>query len=231
MKLRKAVIILFVALLALALAGCASGPKVNVVTLEEKGTPMGISTPEWVKIFMTGRISGVQALPEYKDKYCVIGQETGVNKQFVLAWADNFSAQQQIGAMLRSSIQSAYTAKVEGRAQSSGGANSSIASGAGSGSYQQSIDNSINTLVNVNYSGAQREGDWWVLQRRYDPDQKDVYSDEYTAFVLYTIPKALLNQQVATSLIANTDLDPSLAEMSKEIAEEILRGALGLNAE
>ncbi|GHV07279.1 hypothetical protein FACS189485_17340 [Spirochaetia bacterium] len=228
MQLRKAAVILSAALLALTLAGCASGPKVNVVTLEDKGTGMNISTPEWVKLFMTGRISGVQALPEYKDKYCVIGQETGVNKQFVLAWADSFSAQQQIGAMLRTSIQSAYTAKVDGQAQSSGGANSSIAAGAGSGSYQQSIENSINALVNVNYSGAQREGDWWLLQRRYDPDQKDVYSDEYTAFVLYTIPKALLNQQVASSLIANASLDPSLAEMSKEIAEDILRGALGL---
>jgi hypothetical protein len=180
---------------------------------------------------MTGRISGVQALPEYKDKYCVIGQETGVNKQFVLAWADNFSAQQQIGAMLRTSIQSAYTAKVDGQAQSSGGANSSSAAGTGSGSYEQSINNSINALVNVNYSGAQREGDWWVLQRRYDPDQKDVFSDEYTAFVLYTIPKALLNQQVANALLTNENIDPALAEMSKELANEILRGALGLNAE
>jgi hypothetical protein len=231
MKVRKVAIVLSVSLLALTLAGCASGPKANVATQEDKGTGMGISTPEWVKIFMTGRISGVQALPEYKDKYCVIGQETGVNKQFVLAWADNFSAQQQIGAMLRTSIQSAYTAKVDGQAQSSGGANSSTAAGAGSGSYEQSINNSINALVNVNYSGAQREGDWWLLQRRYDPDQKDVYSDEYTAFVLYTIPKAQLNQQVANALVTNADIDPSLAAMSKEIAEDILRGALGLIAD
>jgi hypothetical protein len=233
MKTRKSLLLLTVCviILGLALAGCKStpapsGPVVRNVVLEEKGTAFNIPTPEWVKIYITGRISAVQALPEYQDKYCVIGTETGVNKQFVLAWADSFSAQQQIGAMIRTNIASAYTAQAQGRAQSSGGANSSSAQGAGSGSYEQSIDNAINSVVEVQYSGAQREGDWWVLTRRYDPDQANVYTDEYTAYVLYTFPKASLNQQIANALISTQNLDPEIARMSAEIAREIMAAGL-----
>jgi hypothetical protein len=229
--MRKTAALLAASAALAAVSGCASNkPRVKTETLEEKGTPMGISTPKWVKSFVEGRISAVQGLPEYKDKYCIVGQESGVNKQFVLAWADSFSAQQQIGAMIRTTIGSAYTAKAKGSAQSSGGGSSASAQGSGSGSYEQSIDNSINSTVAAQYSGAQREGDWWVLQRRYDPDRKGVYSDEYTAYVLYTFPKASLNQQIANALLSNKDLDPEVARMSVEIAQEIMRGSLGLQA-
>jgi len=212
---------------AILSAGCASGPKVTVKELENKGTAIGGKTPAWVTNYAEKGVSAVQALPEYKDRYCIIGEETGVNKQFVLAWADNFSAQQRIGAMLRTSIASRYDAAVKGSAQSQGGGSSASGQGTGSGSYQQEIDNSINTIVNVNYSGAQLEANWWVLQRRYDPDLKDVWSDEYTSYVLYTIPKAILNQQIADALLTNKSKDPVLADITARIAEDILRNGIG----
>jgi hypothetical protein len=223
MKTMKRVMLfgLTVALLALAVS-CASGPKVTVSELENKGTSMGVSTPDWIKVYVSDGISTVQAQPQYKEKYCIIGEETGVNKQFVLTWADSFSAQQRIGAMLRTNIASKYQATVSGTAQSSGGANSSSASGSGAGDYQQAIDNSINSVVNVSYSGAQRESDWWSLRRRYDPDQEGVYTDEYTAYVLYTIPKAELNRQIADALTTSVSKDSVLYDITIALAQDIL---------
>jgi hypothetical protein len=214
------------AALALVIAaGCASS-KVTVKEMENKGTSMGVATPDWVKNYTASGISAVQGQSQYRDRYCVIGEESGVNKQFVLAWADNFSAQQRIGAMLRTTIASEYNARVKGQAQSSGGANSSSAEGAGSGEYGQEIVNAINAVVNVSYSGAQREADWWSLRRRYDPDQKDVYTDEYTAYVLYTIPKAQLNEQVAKHLSTAVSRDSELYDITIAMAREILQNGL-----
>jgi hypothetical protein len=121
----------------LLLAACASGSSKNsnTVELENKGTVMGVSTPDWVKIYVEKGLSALQAQPQYKDKYCIVGEES--------------SAQ-----------------------------------------YRQEINNTLNSLVNVSYSGAQREADWWSLRRRYDPANKEQYTDEYTAYVLYTVPKA-----------------------------------------
>jgi hypothetical protein len=61
-----------------------------------------------------------------------------------------------------------------------------------------------------------------VLTRRYDPDQKDVYSDEYTAYVLYTIPKAELNQQIADKLQTSVKRDSALYDITIQLAQRIL---------
>jgi hypothetical protein len=216
----------FALIAVLSINGCASKPKVTVVELENKGTSMNVATPDWIKTYTAQGISKVQAQPEFKDKYCVIGEESGLNRQFVLAWADNFSAQQRIGAMLRTNIASEYQARVRGAAQSTGGANSTTAAGGGSGEYGQEIDSIINAIVNVSYSGAQREADWWSLRRRYDPDQKGVFSDEYTAYVLYTIPKAEMNRQVAYALETSVKADSALYEITIEMAKQILQNGL-----
>jgi hypothetical protein len=218
MKFSKQALAALTVITVIALVSCASKPKVRNVELENKGTSMNVPTPDWIKNYTANGISAVQAQPQYKDKYCIIGEESGVNKQFVLAWADNFSAQQRIGAMLRTTIVSEYQARVQGAAQSSGGATMSSASG----EYNQEIDNVINAIVNVSYSGAQREADWWSLRRRYDPDQKDVFSDEYTAYVMYTIPKTELNRQVARALETSVKKDSALYDITIKMAQDIL---------
>jgi hypothetical protein len=226
MKMTKQALAALSAIAVIALIGCASKPKVKVVEMENKGTSMNVATPDWIKTYTANGISKVQAQSEFKDKYCVIGEESGVNRQFVLAWADNFSAQQRIGAMLRTTIVSEYQARVQGAAQSQGGANASTAAGTASGEYNQQIDNVISAVVNVSYSGAQREADWWSLRRRYDPDKKDVFSDEYTAYVLYTIPKAELNRQVAQALETAVAKDSELYDITIEMAKQILQNGL-----
>jgi hypothetical protein len=130
--------------------------------------------------------------------------------------------------MLRTNIASEYQARVQGAAQSQGGANSSTAAGTSSGEYRQEIDNIINAIVNVSYSGAQREADWWSLRRRYDPDQKDVFSDEYTAYVLYTIPKAALNRQVAQALETSVSADSALYQITIDMARQILQEGIAM---
>jgi len=222
MKLSRKALAALTAIVIIALAGCASKPKVRVVELENKGTSMNVATPDWIKIYTANGISAVQAQSQYKDKYCIIGEETGVNRQFVLAWADSFSAQQRIGAMLRTTIVSEYQARVQGTAQSSGGATMSSASG----EYNQEIDNIINAVVNVSYSGAQREADWWSLRRRYDPDQKDVFTDDYTAYVMYTVPKSELNKQVAYALETAVKKDSVLYDITIQMARDILQSGM-----
>ena len=88
--------------------------------LENKGTMRNIRTPGWVTTYVEYGISRVQAQSEFRDKYVVIGEESGVNRQFVVTWEDYFSAQQRIGAMLRTTIVSEYQARIQRRAQSQG---------------------------------------------------------------------------------------------------------------
>jgi len=171
---------------------------------------MGIDTPNWVKLYIAKGVFALNNLSEYKDKYCVVGEETGVNRQFVISWADAASAQQRIGSLLRTNIASRYEAAVSGTA------------GSGSSAYQQEINNTLNAIVNVSFSGAQRDGDWWSLRRLYDPDNKDIFTDSYTAYVLYTIPKAEMNRQIALALETSVSKDSALYDVTIAIARDIL---------
>jgi hypothetical protein len=226
MKIVKKALAALTVITIAALVGCASKPKVNIVEMENKGTAMGIKPPDWIKNYVANGISAVQAQSQYKDKYCVIGEETGVNKEFVVTWADNFSAQQRIGAMLRTNIESQYQARIKGEATSTGGANATTSQGASTGELNKEIDSIINAVVNVSYSGAQREADWWSLRRRYDPDQKNEFTDEYTAYVLYTIPKKEMNTQVAKAMETAINKDSALYDITIQIAQEMLRNGI-----
>jgi hypothetical protein len=197
-------------------------PVVRIIELDNKGNALGITqTPEWITTYIMNGVSAVQE--NYPGMYCIIGEETGVNKQFVLAWADNFSAQQRIGAMLRTNIATEYQARVQANASSSGGANTAVEA---TGDYNQEIDNIINAVVNVSYSGAQRENDWWTLRRRYDPDVEGVYTDEFTAYVLYTFPMAELNRQVAYALESSVSADSALYDITIQMAQTLLAGGI-----
>ena len=217
--------VLTVMVIAALVITCAT-TKVKITELENKGTMTNVRTPAWVTGYVEHGIARVQAQSEFRDKYVVIGEESGVNRQFVVTWADNFSAQQRIGAMLRTTIVSEYQARIEGHAQTQGGPNTTTAAGDSSGEFNQQIDSIVNAVVNVSYSGAQRESDWWSLRRRYDPDVKDAYTDEYTAYVLYTIPKGEMNRQVARALETSVSADSALYEITIEMARQILQNGL-----
>jgi len=193
------------------LSACASVSK--TVELENKGTVMGVPTPDWVKIYLEKGLSALQAQPQYKGKYCIVGEESGVNRQFVISWADAASAQQRLGALLRTNIASRYEAAITATSQS--GAESAA-------KYSQEINNAVNALVNVSYSGAQREADWWNLRRRYDPANKEQYTDEYTAYVLYTVPKTEMNRQIALALETSVAKDSALYDITIALARDIL---------
>jgi len=205
---------------------CASAVKTKIVELENKGTGLGVGTPDWVRLYVEKGISALQALPQYKDKYCIVGEESGQNRQFVVAWADMASAQQRLGALVRINIASRYEAGIKATSQS-GGANLpfALSSEGGSGnssSYQQEINSVLNAVVNVSYSGAQREADWWSLRRSYDPQDKEKFSDMYTAFVFYTVPKAELNRQIASAMETSISKDSALYDITIALARDLL---------
>jgi len=220
----KSAVAVLTALAIVALIGCASKPKVKIVEMENKGTSMGIKTPSWVTTYVEYGVARVQASSDFRNKYVVIGEESGVNRQFVVTWADNFSAQQRIGAMLRTTIASEYQARIDAEAATRGGA--VVSEGSSSGDFAQFIDSVVNSIITVSYSGAQREADWWSLRRRYDPDAKEVFNDEYTAYVLYTIPKGELNRQVAEKLQENAKAGSELYQITIDMARQILQNGL-----
>jgi hypothetical protein len=93
-----------------------------------------------------------------------------------------------------------------------------------------------NTVQSATFSGARKEGDWWIQIRTYDPDDhRIVRGEEYRAYALYMIDKKSLDQQVVLKLqniIAN-DQQLSADERAtySRLINRIQTRGLGMEAE
>ena len=214
----KTVVFVLLAL-SMVFAGCASKqepePKelqssVKTEVLEHKGTALGINElPVWVETYVSTGVTGLEKLSDYQGSYCFVGEETGTNLDAVQTWAATFDVSREIAAAVASRVESLFTG---------------AASGSPDGDYGTYFENIVKASSNANYSGARKINDWWILIRRYDPDAKKRYTDEYRVFVLYTIEKDILDDQilnmidkVASETVGTTDAQQTAINNVKTI--------------
>ena len=184
--------------------------KGKVVTLDHKGTGLGIDKlPQWLAEYMDRGVRGVEDLTDYQGKYCIVAFEQGTELQSVLTWTNNFNAQQQIAEQISTSVASVFKAnesKVPGNDDS-----------------QRKYSNAIKTLVSASYSGARQEGDWWVKQRISEGRNDET---RYTAYVLYSIDRKILDKQIADAINKNKDGSPELDAALDAVTAQILESGL-----
>jgi hypothetical protein len=217
MKLLKLNLAAFLIVMVLAACATKNGAQAdrislsstaNVTTLEHKGTAIGMdSLPQWIADYYDRGLPGVENLADYKGKYCVVAQEYGTELQPLLTWVNNFNAQQQIGATIETRVVSVFKAnesKVPDNADS-----------------QRKYSNSINSLITGTYTGARKEGDWWIKQMVTAKGQPDEV--RYTALALYTIDRKVLDSQISAKIeelkTGNSDLEAAFDSVSTQILE------------
>jgi hypothetical protein len=183
----------------------------KVETLEHKGTGLGVDKlPQWLAEYMDRGVPGVEALADFKGKYCIVADERGPELQQLLTWVNNFNAQQQLGAQIETRVASVFKAN-----------ESKLPDNADS---QRKYSNAINTRVSATYSGARKEGDWWVKQRITDKGKSDEI--RYTAYVLYSIDQKILDQQIADSIVKIKEGSPGLDAAFDAVTAQILESGL-----
>jgi len=192
MKSVKVFTLIAALMVIVVFAGCKSSAKAapeiklestaKVELIEHKGTAFGITAiPPWLSTFIQRNgTRSVEELPDYKGKYVIIGQANGAGLQQVETWAKNFDAQQQIGATVESRVASVFKAHENLLP--------------GDADAKRKYDNAINTLVRATYTGAKQEADWWLHQKVTEKGKQP--ETRYTSFVLYTIDKTILDQQI-----------------------------------
>jgi hypothetical protein len=221
MKSVKSLVVLSAMVAAITMFfGCASnkGPigsdgkialesEASVITIEHKGTGVGMNPPAWFAVYFDKQIAGLQALPEYKNTYCFVGLATMSGQTAATTWATRFEVQQQIGQMISTGVASVFKA------------NESMVPD--NEDARRAYSNAINTLSLAEYSGAQPQGDWWIKQRHGAVANQDEYID-YTAYVFYTIDKPRLDEQIKTQLDRLSQGNPALSAAFNAVASDIL---------
>ncbi len=176
----------------LMFVGCASTSDEQVAkelegtvkseVLEHKGSALGLNElPIWVETYILEGINGLEEMSEFSNDYCFVAETTAENINAAQAWVEGFNMPQTIARNVSTRVEGMFSGAQSGGAE---------------GEYGTYFENVVKTVTETEFSGAKKENDWWVLTRRYDADTKSKFVDEYRAYVLYTIPKDLLDQQV-----------------------------------
>jgi hypothetical protein len=203
--LKNIPIVLFVLCAVLMVSGCASKKAaeptaeaapilearemtgtVRTEVLDHKGAALGINLlPVWVQVYVEKGIPGVEALPDFDGFYCFVGEGTGDNLPSLTTWVTNYNISRDIAASVSNRVNALFIGSESGSPQNT------------YGSYYETV---VTSSANAAYSGARKINDWWIRVRRYDPDSKRKYDDEYRAYVLYTIDKQILDKQVLSMM-------------------------------
>jgi hypothetical protein len=221
---------------AIVLAGCATKgknmePLATYAILDHKGAATGSNRlPEWLTVYLDagGMDTAVEELPQFQGNYCFIGTAESTNKKFAQTWAANVSGPTLIAAIISTRVENVINSGDNGKEVSDAQKDEAT--------MNRVITSVQNTVQSATFSGARKEGDWWIQIRTYDPDNHSVVrSEEYRAYALYTIESKSLDQQVVLKLqniIAN-DKAMSADERATytRLINRILERGLGLESE
>lgn len=191
---------------ALVLASCASAPATpaNLPAAKESSIELiddqfhEKKFPEWVRMTANpGDIEDSEAiLKTDKGKvYVFVTTSRGKDLNGVQMWAKNFNMAADIASVVSTRVQSTFAGAAAGDKDKLEG-------------YMEQV---VKTMSSATYSGAKRKSEYWARIRETTPDGK--VSDYYEYYLLVTIPKDVLDQQIKAALgAADTAAKPKNAE-------------------
>lgn len=201
----------------LMISGCVGSPKIRSAlgpapeyvektetwhVLDHKTKAIGQDVPEWVTRFISDGLAGVEALPDYQDKYVFIGEDTGTNLNALRQWTTGFTVAQDFSRLVSTRVQVRFTG---------------AAAGSPDDTFGRYFENLVKTTSDVVFSGARKENDFWLLKRYFQDDGTTVDREVFDCYVLVTIDKELLRGQINDILNRVQTDAPSTREQTSAI--------------
>jgi hypothetical protein len=148
---------------------------------DHKTRALGEDIPEWVSRYISGGLSAVETMDEYKNKYVFIGEDSGSNLNALRQWSAGFSVAQDFSRLVSSRVQARFAGAAAGNPEES---------------YGRYFEEAVKTSADASYTGARREGDFWLLRHYFEEDGKTLRREVYAFYVLVSIDKPLLERQL-----------------------------------
>jgi hypothetical protein len=184
----------------LIINGCAGNPKAASTlgpapeyvektevwqVLDHKTKATGQDVPEWVTRFISDGLTGVEAMPDYEDKYVFIGEDSGTNLNALRQWTAGFTIAQDFSRLVATRVQARFAG---------------AAAGSPDDVFGRYFENLVKTTSDAVYSGARKETDFWLLKRYFQADGQTVDREAFDFYILVTIDKELLQKQITDIL-------------------------------
>jgi hypothetical protein len=169
----------------------------------ENAVEMTEDIPGWVVHYISAGIAGIEALPEYEDRYVFIGKQTGNSLESLKLWAGGFSLDRDFARLVSTRIQARFI----GFAGSNPGEEF--------GRYFEQV---IKDSSDAAFNGAVQESDFWIKKRIFDDDGLTPSGETFEYYILISIERELLENQINLLL---TSAQSNLAPTRKQSATAI----------
>ncbi|GAB1484622.1 hypothetical protein MASR2M78_34400 [Treponema sp.] len=216
--MKKMMVVVSMAIVALSVSSCASkppvvqevkpAPKVNVPkyeVIEHKTMAIGGDIPEWVNVYVQDGMTGVEALPKYKDKYVFVGEDSGTNLNALRIWSQGFTVAQDLARLVSTRVQSKFAG---------------AAAGSPDDEFGRYFENVVKSASDATYTGARKDTDFWVYKRYFKADGKAVDREVYDYYVLVTIDREILKRQL-DDILNGVKVDKPLTKEQKTAVDRV----------
>lgn len=167
--------------------------------LDHKNYAFGRDIPDWVFL----EAWELEERRDYRDFYVFKFQSPRAQSlQGAEMWSRNFQAPRELVRIVRNRVEVKFQASAAGDLDR----------------VDEYMEEVLSSVSSAAFSGYRPEADYWLQLRYYDSDG-DALEDAYTYYVLYTIPREVLDRLVAEAL-AEAD-DDEVSEESRRVRERV----------
>ena len=164
--------------------------------VDHKNAKWGKDAPDWVSM----EREEIEKTGKFGDVYIFKFEVNNVKDlDGTLLWLSNFEVARELSRLVSQHVHNKAVAAANG--------NKNVM-----GAWTQEVTKSLSEAT---INGLKKESDYWVLERFYDA-KGDVKGDFYTALILYSVPKAILDEIVKEAVKkANGNVPPKTPEDQK----------------
>jgi hypothetical protein len=162
----------------------------------------GGELPEWLRRYLSGGAQGPEAMSEYRDAYVFVAEDTSANLKALGQWASGFRVNQDFPRLAAARIQDRMTRAAGGNPDAE---------------YGRYFERVIRASSDAVYPGAIRGDDFWVL-KRYLREDDTLDREIYAWYILVSIDRGLLQQQISAILDETAAEPPPSREQAVAIA-------------
>jgi hypothetical protein len=155
--------------------------------------------PEWVSRYIDAGPAGIEALPEYADRYVFVDRQAGSSLEALRLWAAGFSVERDFPRLVSARIQKRFI--MDGN-------------GDPADEYGRYFEVVVKKASDTVFEGASRDGSFWIKKRIFEDDGISPTGEFYEYLIMTFIDRESLRQQINMLLMTSHPDKPPVRDQS-----------------
>jgi hypothetical protein len=155
--------------------------------------------PQWMIRYIDAGLAGIEAMPEYQDRYVFVSRQVGSSLEPLQLWAAGFSVERDFPLLVSERIQERFIADSGGNP---------------SEEYGRYFEAVVKNAANAAFEGASRESSFWIKMRIIEDGGESPAKEAYEYLIMTSINRETLQQQITMLLITTQPDKPPAREQS-----------------